>query len=298
MSFHLPYRGLSPKLRDMIFKRALCPPEGLTIEPIWPSEDDEDLKFKCVQPVASALLRTNRQVYDATFPLLYSGNVFSLHMTCEDALQLLQDLRRRYRRLIKNLNLPIRLMSADDQGNRQHAEELSRFIIDKLRLETVTLRVPDDLHAGTHKSGGQYDWFMWTLHVAFVQAFQEGHFHEIRFAHPEPYAENLSVYEFHNKSYIEKTLLEKYSESLAERRALYENSALDAQRNGTICQDTLDAVHEFERDLWHRAGYTIERDISRPGEKGTVLVVRRIAASLKRRHEEDGSTLERKRIRD
>jgi len=61
---------------------------------------------------------------------------------------------------------------------------------------------------------------------------------------------------------------------------------------------TLDAVHEFECEVWRRAGYTLERDISRPGEKGTVLVIRRIASSLKRRHEEDGSTPERKRSRD
>lgn len=293
MSFHLPHRGLSQELRDMIYKHALCPPEGPRIVHSRSLEDSRHpkcKKFKCVEPIGSALLRTNRQVYDATLPLLYGGNVFSLDMTCPDALQLLQALPKKYQVLIRKLNLPTLLMMADDMGNRMHAEELSRFVIDNLRLEDVTLSVPDDLEAGTKEDEGQYEWFMWTMHKAFVEAFREGHFHEIRFAHPEPCTENSSVHEFYNKGPIEDVLLEEYRKRLAERKDLYWNSYYHAQRNGTICGDTLDAVHEFECEVWRRAGYTLERDISRPGEKGTVLVVRRIPASLKRRHEEDGST--------
>jgi len=75
-------------------------------------------------------------------------------------------------------------------------------------------------------------------HRAFIKAFREGHFHEIRFAHPEPCAENLSVHEFYNKDPIENTLLEKDRKPLAERKGLYWNSHYHAQRDGTICPDT------------------------------------------------------------
>lgn len=164
MSFHLPHRGLSQELRDMIYKHALCPPDGLRIQRgyIRSFKGSKESILKCVQPVASALLHTNRQVHDATLPLLYGGNVFSLDMTCPEALQLLQALPKKYQMLIRKLSLPTLLMVADDLGNRYHAEELSQFVIDNLRLEDVTLYVPDDLNAGTKKNEGQYEWFMWT----------------------------------------------------------------------------------------------------------------------------------------
>ena len=189
-------------------------------------------------------------------------------------------------------------MAADDDHNRDHAEELCQFLMHDIRLEDITLAVPDDLNAGTRKNECQYDWFMWTLHKTLIKAFRGGHFHEIRLAHPAICAANFSVYEFYNVKRIEDSLLEDYRQVQHERKMLYWERYRKAISNDTVRRDALEALHEFERDVWHRAGYTIDRDSGRPGEKGTVLVIRRLARPLKRPQEEVGSSPEGKRSRN
>ena len=274
MSFH----DLSQELKDEIYKHALCPPEGITIER---DGYDDDKKFKCVQPIVSALLRTNSQVYNTTLPILYGANVFSLEGSCSDALRFLRTLPKSSRLQIKSLSLSYELMTADDSDNLGYAKKLSKFLIAHMRLEDITLAVPDDLEAGTEeKDEDEYAWFMWTLHEALLKAFKGGQFRRIRFVHPKMYNKNLSVYGFHNmENHIEDMLIEEYQQPLDERRSQYWNRSPD----GTAREDNLGAVHEFVRNAWHRAGYTVEWDSSRQGEKGTALVIQRISAPKKRR---------------
>jgi len=192
----MSFQGLSQELRDEIYKHALCPPEGITIEPDGYIDDS---KFKCIQPVASALLRTNSQIYNTTLPILYGANAFSLERSRSDALRFLRTLSKSSRLQIKSLSLSSELMAADDHDNLGYAKRLCKFIIADMRLEDITLAVPNDMEAGTKGKGeDQYEWFMWTLHEALLKAFKGGHFRQIRFAHPKMCNKDISVYGFHN----------------------------------------------------------------------------------------------------
>ena len=184
-------------------------------------------------------------------------------------------------------------MGAYDIDNLRHAPELSEWLVGKMRLEDVTLAVPDDLTVGTTPKGDeQYEWFCWVLHEALVTMFQGGHLHSLRFAHPSLYATEVSAYDIHMvDTFLEDMLLSEYEEALQERKRLW-GRYHKARRDGTLGRFTLGAFHDSQRALWHRAGYTLERDSRRPGEEGTVLVVRRTPASLKQRREEVTSSPE------
>ena len=292
MSFH----GLPQELRDEIYKHALCPPEGITIEPDGYGSNS---KFKCIQPVAAALLRTNSQVYNTTLPILYGANVFFLERSCSAALRFLRTLSKSSRLQIKSISLSSELMAADDSDNWGYAKKLCKFLITDMRLEDITLAVPNDMEAGTEGRGeDQYEWFMWTLHEALLKAFKGGHFRQIRFAHPKMCNKDLSVYGFHNmENYIEGMLIEEYQQPLDERRGQYWDSFFDSPFGDTVCEDNLGAVHEYVRNAWHRAGYTVERDSSRQGEKGTTLVIQRISAPKKRHYVEAGLVVNGKRAK-
>ncbi|MCJ1367893.1 hypothetical protein MMC16_007029 [Acarospora aff. strigata] len=276
----MSFQSLSQELQDMIYEYALCPPEGLTIHPPpYTYErplDDEKLKYKCIQLIAPALLRTSRQVYSVALPILYGRNVFSLQMSCCDALHFLsRTLPQQHQSQIKNLHLPRTMMAADDRHNLAHAKSLGAFLVDHKNmrgLEDITLVVPD--------SGAQYEWFLWPLYKALTKAFKEdGRLRCLRFTHQWMYTEDVRVYGIDaNKNYIEDFVLEEeYRKLLDERRGRYLDCCYNARRDGTDCLDTLDAVYADVEDVWHRAGFTIERDSCRPGEQDTVLVLRRLA---------------------
>lgn len=81
-------------------------------------------------------------------------------MKCLEALRFLQNLPLRSRSLIKSLNLERDLMFAHCD-NRDHATKLGEFLVRSMRLENVTLAVPNDMEAGTYgKDEGQYKWFI------------------------------------------------------------------------------------------------------------------------------------------
>jgi hypothetical protein len=291
MSFY----SLSQELKNEIYKHALCPAEGVTIKPDGYSDDS---KFKCIQAVASALLRTNSQVYNATLPILYGANVFSLEGSCSHALRFLQTLSKSSRLQIKRLSLSSRLMAADDYDNREYAQTLCKFIIADMRLDDVTLAVPNDMEAGTEgKDKGQYEWFMWTLHEGLLQAFKGGQFRQIRIVHPNIYDKGLSVYGFYNvENYIEDMLIEECQQRLYKRRSQYWDSYFDSRFGGTVCEDNVGAVHECVRKIWHGAGYTVERDSSGQGE-GTALVIQRISIAKKRHYVDAGLVVNGKRAK-
>ena len=97
------------------------------------------------------------------------------------------------------------------------------------------------------------------------------------------------------ENYIEGMLIEEYQQPLDERRSQYWDRFFDSW--GTVCEDNIGAVHEYVRNAWHRVGYTVERDSSRQGEKGTALVIQRISAPKKRHYAEAGLVVNGKRAK-
>lgn len=195
-----------------------------------------------------------------------------MDMICAGTLNFLRSLPEQNLLLIKSLSLSNKFMYVNIDSHPESAtSELSKLLIANLRLENVTLAMRNELDL---EDDTDHEWISWTLHTALINAFHAGRFHEIRFAYPKRYAEDVSVYSFFNIQCLGSVLLEGEQEVIDARYWTYHN----ANRNGGVCQDSHEAVYEFERDVWHRAGYTIQRDSSRPGEKGTVLVIRRIPA--------------------
>lgn len=304
MSFHLPHRRLPQELRAIIYQYALCPPEGLTIQP---SVDQEVLekapesRLRCQPAIASGLLCTNRQVYDATLPVLYKGNILAMKTRCWNALRLLQSLPKQTRLLIKCIHLPKELMAPDEIQNREYTEQLCRFLIDDMRLETVSLAVPDDLlrvkYSSDYRHPSYPERFEWTLtmHEIMIKAFHEGHFHGLRFVHPKFYYENFDPLSGTRTTRIERKLMGEHQLSVDLRRDRYWEAYYAAQRNRTVCQDTRDALREFETDVRRRAGFIYEPEAHRLDGIVTVMVFRRIAPTLKRGCDEVGFSPKRKR---
>lgn len=288
MSFHRPHRGLPQELRNMIYEWALCPPGGITIQRKTcvetSSDEDEDLKikkFRSIQPVAAGLLCTDRQVYGVTSPIFYNRNVFALDMSCLDALTYLQSLSKDGLSKIKALSLSRKFPKDDDGTTHLHAEKLCKVIVEDMRLTSLTLPVPDDFRATIDREIGcmdQYDLFTWTLHTALIEAFKGGHFSEIRLAHPEPCANYVDVYSFGNvEFFLVDALMKDWKGVMNEAFNRYYRSRPAAYLSGTVTEKALDAFNKYIHDTWARAGYCIERYGNRPGEDGTVLVIRRVA---------------------
>ena len=66
-------------------------------------------------------------------------------------------------------------MAVDDYNNRGYTKMLGKFLITNMRLEDITLVVPNDMEATIEeKDEDQYKWFMWTLYKALPKAFKGG----------------------------------------------------------------------------------------------------------------------------
>lgn len=235
-----------------------------------------------MQPTAPALLRTSRQVYSVTLPLLYGANNFTLDMKCSDALLFLQALPKDSRLQTKTLTIPGNLIAAIKFNNQAHADKLSAFLIHSMRLERIILAVPNPPSASmTGVFDGEFRWSTWTLHRALIDAFKAGHFRAITVARPEPYGERMDVHYFCQvRQHVEERLLEDYREQLRERRRAYWDAAYEDAVNHAVASDSRDALAEFVRDTWRRAGYAVECDGGvRLEDIGTFFAVRRIAAS-------------------
>ncbi|KAK7177606.1 hypothetical protein PSPO01_16347 [Paraphaeosphaeria sporulosa] len=237
--------------------------------------------------ITSIMTCPPRDLYKAALPIFEGQTEFGFDTSCKTTLSCLKCFPQSALLSIRSIHLRHALMSADDCDNRDYAKELGRFIVENMALESITLVVPDDMNAGTDgKDNGQYEWFMWTLHTAAIEAFKQGQFLEVRFAHPKQYYGKPNVFSFHNiENHIEQMLLGS-CQALSDRRSSYWESYYRSHDEGVPCQDTPVAVYELVYTIWKAAGYTIDYDDCCMGEEGTVLVLRRVIKSVKRVAEE------------
>ncbi|KAJ9668322.1 hypothetical protein H2201_001370 [Coniosporium apollinis] len=202
-----------------------------------------------------------------------------MDMASSDALLFLQALPKDSRLQIKTLIIPSNLIAGIKFNNQSHADKLGAFLIHSMRLENITLAVPNPPSASTTGVfDGEFRWSTWTLHRALVSAFKEGHFRAITVARPESSAERRDVHYFCQvRQHVEERLLEDYKEQLREQRRAYWDVAYEDAVHHTVASDSRNALDEFVRDTWGRAGYAVEGDSGvRLGDIGTVFTVRRI----------------------
>ena len=233
--------------------------------------------------ITSIMTCPRRDIYKAALPIFEGQTEFGFETSCKTTLSCLKSFTQSALLSIQSIHLRDSLMSADDYDNQDYAKELGRFIVEDMGLRSITLVVPDDLNAGTDgKDNGQYEWFMWTLHKAAIEAFKQGQFFEVRFAHPKQYYKKPNVFSFHNiENHIEEMLLGS-CQALSDRRNCYWDSYYRSHDEGVSCQDTPAAVYKLVCTTWKAAGYTLDYDDCRMGEEGTVLVLRRVVKSVKR----------------
>ena len=204
-------------------------------------------------------------------------------VSCKDAMNALRRLPRDIRSKITEIGIPDELMAADDCDNLEYIKEFGQCLIEAtVNTEVVTLSVPNDLTAGARGNEGQYEFRLWGLHEAVINAFKHGQFIELRFAHTENYSKaspTIDVYQMHNvDKYIKRMLV---GESIDD--ALWTKSLrlIQSQRYPTPPsvidnKDTLFAIlHAIDYDAWITAGYAIAFTQPHVWEEGSILALRR-----------------------
>jgi hypothetical protein len=159
------------------------------------------------------------------------------------------------------------MMFVDDIANRGHARDLGRFLVQEMELNSVTLAVANDTRLASNPDRNfDSDWFMWTLHSAAIEGFNQGCVSTIRFAHPEHYRGTHDTFDFSLFSTIEDMLLG-------------DQPALQRPREDYMLNyvpETFGAVQESARAIWKSCGYSLEHDGCGISEQGTVLILRRV----------------------
>lgn len=193
------------------------------------------------------------------------------------------------RRLPKSLRSHIReigisdQLAADDCDNLDYAKEFGQYFVETFsNVKVVTLSVPTDLIAGGGENEGQYEFRLWDLHAAVVDAFKCGQFTELRFAHTEKYPKGqltVDVYQMHNVNiYIKRMVVGKSIDDALRTKGL---RLIQSQRYPTPPspiddKDTLFAIlHAMDYDAWITAGYSIAFTEAHEWETGSVLALRR-----------------------
>ena len=74
---------------------------------------------------------------------------------------------------ISEIQVPDQFTAADDYGNAEYIMELCQYLGQQTaHIDVVTLPVPDDLIVGDSENEGQYEFRLWALNAAVIDAFK------------------------------------------------------------------------------------------------------------------------------
>ena len=188
-SYHLPHHGLPQELRDIIYRYALCPPDGIAIR-------NYECGLKSVRSIASGLLGASRQVRAVTHSILHGENVFRFESL--DSFQICTFLGA-YLSSVVPLNtkhIHIERPLTCDCSTHHEATCISNntafadgdallsawFLEDTITLDTVTL---DTWERSDSRRFVFPKWpFKNPFYSTIFQAFERGHVNELRFSAP------------------------------------------------------------------------------------------------------------------
>jgi hypothetical protein len=204
-------------------------------------------------------------------------------VTCKDASTALRRLPKSLRSQIREIGVSDQLTAADDCDNLDYATELGQYLVEAFSdLKVVTLPLPNDLTAGGGENEGQYEFRLWDLHAAVVDAFKCGQFTELRFAHTEIYPKGgltVDVYQMHNVNlYIKRMVVGRSIDDAlwTKRLRLIQSQRYPTPPSPIDDKDTLFAIlHAIDYDAWITAGYSIGFTKAHEWETGSVLALHR-----------------------
>ncbi len=203
------------------------------------------------------------------------------YVSCEDVLHALRQLPRTTISRISEIEVPDQLTAADDYGNTEYIKELGQYLGQQAaHISVVTLPVPDDLIVGDSENEGQYEYRLWALHAAVIDAFVHEGFMEVRFVHPRKYAEEtIDVYQMHNVcQYITPMLIGvQKSDALREKTFhLIQSQRYPVPPSTIDDTDSLFAIlHALEFDAFTEEQYSIAFTQPHEWEVGSVLALHR-----------------------
>ncbi|KAF2805943.1 uncharacterized protein BDZ99DRAFT_100465 [Mytilinidion resinicola] len=270
-SYHLPYRGLPQELLDMIFTYALCPNEGLTI--CSAGENGQGPGWGHSQPchiqgLAAGLLRTNSKTYHDTKAILYSNKRITLATPSMAAFEFIVDLPLHIKSAVLLADM---LPKSHHEGFAKNTQDMLYFLIKRTRLDDITIVFSGDTDYHNSFLTG------WFVVCCLVRALRHGDsISKIRFVYQGNF-ESVGVHDFVGMEEEVEYLMLDWEDGQALR-------ALRRERFGCSNEDELgrrEANKRHSRAAWNKAGFTLERDVNRVGEAGTVLVIRRVGASTK-----------------
>ena len=204
-------------------------------------------------------------------------------VTCKDALEALRRLPESLRSHIREIGISDQLTAADDYDNLDYAKEFGQYFAEIFsNVKVVTLPLPNDLTAGGGENENQYEFRLWDLHAAVVDAFKFGQFTELRFAHTEKYPKGqltVDVYQMHNVNiYIKRMVVGKSLDDALRTRGhrLIQSQRYPTPPSPIDDKDTLFAIlRAMDYDAWITAGYSIAFTEAHEWETGSVLALQR-----------------------
>ncbi|KAF2146312.1 uncharacterized protein K452DRAFT_305259 [Aplosporella prunicola CBS 121167] len=283
-NYSRPYRGLPQELRDMIFKFALCPPEGVTIkeEEKKEGEDSSLEKFRSTQSFPVTLLRTDSQTYDVAKKIFYGKNSFTMDMESKPAMSFFMMLPKGVRNQIRTLRFQNSVFGQQFYYNAVPDNLLGHFITEHMKAESVTAFIEHDcyheeINTDTRKC----------LPFACLNAIAKGeHLKEVRLVYSRTYSEDISVY----SGFLR---IEVSGEQLLPPLIRYRHEGLWYRHSRMSMEEKMAAVAANEktyRKAWNDFGLSVERDPKRCwGEEGTVLVIRRLKTARNGQHSSSSS---------
>ena len=215
--------ALSVEVREEIYRQLLCPPKGIRLECMsyerserkWQelyggargkgaesdlSEDYEEEvwynKPVAAVPVQTPILYVNRQISGEAFPVLFRHNRFTFDVSPKAALLFLKKVYSYTQRPIKEIGFAHNSTSADDGDCKKGWDRLITFIGQEVRIENITIQVPQDLSHKAYKENMKErapdgEWFWWPAVHSLLGLLLKGKILSLRLRYCETYVKRL-----------------------------------------------------------------------------------------------------------
>ena len=304
-SFDKPYHGLPNEVLSGIIAYALYAPEGFIITAdTCPISGTRAPRFFCstFSTIALGLLRTSRKTYELASSMLCEDNVFRLELDTNQATQFL--LAENLKGKIRHLYFPESFLCNDPdwrQNDNNSDSHLCKILTKEYALKSVTFENPWHVTSeNLWQSRLSNDRNHGHLNREVADAFQRGHFTEVRYTTPLIGNPKFRCFSMDHKALI-LWFLPNDTHPVTGRNLFYEPITF-LQYQGTfddeipfnwdlekIAQEAAPRRSHEEQikinlakfaaganQTWRDAGYSLTREDCRPEEQGMfTLVVRR-----------------------
>ncbi|EOD44267.1 hypothetical protein UCRNP2_9022 [Neofusicoccum parvum UCRNP2] len=302
--YHLLFRGLPQELLDTIFEFALYNPEGITVKQKSDPEDDvlgETIPVDNIKPdtkdLALGLFGTSHHISAAAQDIFYRKNVFTLAINPDEGFEWLRRINARQARPLQHVHLTRQAM---DQF-RAHVDVApalaAQLCAAPAPLKTLTIDMPDDVVAGARWASADIDIDDLEDDIdadeglagvaspgfrAATRALRDGGVAALRLAFPRWYALDTASVSFGAVFVaVGAQLLDgACAAAVLRRHAVLMQRCADVALAGEPAAAQAARLRQVaveKRRLFREGGFVVHRGVRRPGERGTVVEIQRVA---------------------